>query len=71
MSEKASQKKNSRSLEEMVGALSAQLDSISKQLSVNNEQLAAANRRLDEQADRFVKLEGLLASAQRENASLK
>ena len=70
MSEKASQKKN-RSLEEMVGALSAQLESISRQLSVNNDQLAAANRRLDEQADRLVKLEVLLATTQRENATLK
>ena len=42
MSEKASQKKN-RSLEEMVGALSAQLESISRQLSVNNDQLAAVD----------------------------
>ena len=71
MSEKASQKKSSRSLEEMVGALSAQLDNISKQLSVNNDQLAAANRRLDEQVDRFVKLEELLATTQHENATLK
>ena len=52
----------------MVGALSAQF---SRQLSVNNEQLAAATRRLDEQADRFVDLEALLATAQRDNAALK
>ena len=70
MSEKASQKKT-RSLEEMVGALSAQLDSIGKQLSANNDQLAAANRRLDEQATRFEKLESILAATRNENADLK
>ena len=70
MSEKASQKK-SRSLEEMIGALSAQFDSMSKQLSLNNEQLYAANKRLDEQAERFVKLENMLSSVLRENADLK
>ena len=71
MSEKASQQKKSRSLEEMVGALSAQLDTMSKQLSLNNEQLYAVNKRLDEQADKFAKLENMLSVALRENADLK
>ena len=55
----------------MVGALSAQLDTMSKQLSLNNEQLYAANKRLDEQAANFSKLENMLAVALRENADLK
>ena len=71
MTEKASQQKKNRSMEEMVGALSAQLDSIGRQLSLNNDQLAAANRRLDEQAVRFEKLESILAATQCENADLK
>ena len=70
MSEKASQKKT-RSLEEMVGSLSAQLDVIGKQLTANNDQLAAANKRLDEQAARFEKLEAILAATRDENADLK
>ena len=70
MSEKASQKK-ARSLEEMVGSLSAQLDVIGRQLTANNDQLAAANKRLDEQAIRFEKLESILAVTRTENSDLK
>ena len=63
-SQKHSKQPAARSMEELVGSLSAKLDDISNQL-------AFANKRLDDQADRFDKLEKLLADSQRENQALK
>jgi hypothetical protein len=61
---KPNQNAKPRSMEEMIGNLSAQLDLISSQLQ-------HANKRLDEQEARFSKLEKMLTASHEENSSLK
>lgn len=63
--------KPDRSLEELVGSLTAQLELVSSQLSTTNDKLQETNTRLDMQEERFDRLEAMFAASQRENVQLK